>query len=147
MTWTYTNTHATNRDRVRHLIRDTDSSRQILQNEEIDWHLTNSTNVWIVAAECCEVIAAKFGRMIDRSAVGISDSPQSTAKFWTDLADKYRRRANSTLSVFAGGRSVQGKADLANEDDATQPAFAVGLDDAPNAVDQNAGEGRYNVGD
>lgn len=147
MTWSYTNTLATNRDRVRHLIRDTDQSRQLLQNEEIDWHLTNSTNVWIVAAECCEVLAAKYARMIDRSAAGVSDSGSHNAEIWRALADQYRRRAASTLSVFAGGRSVSGKADLQNDDDATQPAFSIGLDDAPSGTDQNAGEGRYNIGD
>lgn len=74
MTWTYdpteigTDTAAARINAVRHLVGDTDSTDEQLQNEEIAFHLTQATSdVYLAASLCCESLAAKYSRLVDTS--------------------------------------------------------------------------------
>lgn len=129
--------------KVRLLVFDTNTKKQILQDEEIQFFLDENPNIYRAAAGACESIAASLGREIDRSVIGANDSPTRSADFYTELAKRYRARANSNAKIFAGGRTVSGKETLAEDDDAIQPSFAVGQDDVP--VRQDANMGRFFV--
>ena len=134
MAWTYDDSLGANRDIVRSLIQDVDTNHQILQDEEIDYLLTlNSSSVLLAAASACEVAAAKFGRQLDRSALGVSDSPNTRAQFFLDLAERFRTQASLTgtsiSEIFAGGRSIEGKEEIADDEDAIASRFRIGLFD------------------
>ena len=130
MTWSYSGDPASSdRDRVRFLIFDTDTNEQLLNNEEIDWLLTEQSNVYMAAANGAEAIAAKFARDINRSVIGISASPGGRAQFYLDLAEKLRAQtatSNKHGEIFAGGLTISGKDALDADTNAVQPAFKIG---------------------
>ena len=146
MTFTYSSDLSTDLAKVRSLLQDVDSTRPLLQDAEITFHLTNAGNdVFTAAADAAIAVAAKMGRKFSRSAIDITDDPQGVAQFYLDLAKDLRTRRNVNLTIFAGGRTISGKRDLANTADATQPAFAIGQDDyGPN---QHGSGGRYSEDD
>lgn len=142
MTFTYVPTDLiTDLSQVRLLVFDTDSKRQLLQDEEINFFLTRFSDIFRAAASACESIAAKFGREIDRSVLAATDTPSRTAEFYLDLAQRYRKQASKTVEVFAGGLTKSGKERLAQNDDKIQPAFSVGQDDY--RIKQVADIGRF----
>ena len=130
MTWTYSGNPATSdRDKVRFLVFDTDTNEQLINNEEIDWLLSEQSNIYLAAANAAEAIAAKFAKDITRNAVGLSATVGNRARFYLDLADKLRDQVGTTNQrgdVFAGGLTISGKDALDNDSDAVQPAFKIG---------------------
>ena len=143
MTFTYDSSDLTSDlSRVRLLVFDTDSTRPLLQDEEIAFFLVQFPDIFRAAASSCEAIAAKFGREIDRSVLATTDNPSRTAEFYLDLAERYRAQAGKSAEVFAGGLTISGKQRLAEDDDKIQPAFSVGQDDY-RGVRQVADIGRY----
>ncbi len=130
MTWSYSGNPATSdRDKVRFLVFDTDTNEQLINNEEVDWLLTEQTNVYMAAANAAEAIAAKFAKDITRNAVGLSASVGNRASFYLELADKLRAQIGTTNKlgeVFAGGLTISGKESLDGDTDAVQPAFKIG---------------------
>lgn len=146
MTWTYSNSDlSTDLAQVRFLIQDTNTKRQLLSDEEITWLLAQNGGIYATAAEAASVIAAHYGRQIDRSAIDVQDSASARAAFYQTLATKLKMRANLLVDVFAGGRTISGKEDLAADTDAIQPAFDVGMDDY--ASSQNSSYGRWDDSD
>ena len=87
------------------------------------------------------VVATKLGRKFSRTALDITDDPTATAQFYLDLANELRNKQSANLQIFAGGRTCSGKRALANNADATQPAFGIGMDDFDG--DQDATHNRY----
>ena len=130
MTWSYSgNPASSDLDSVRFLVFDTDTNDQLLSDEEINWVLTEQSNIRLAAADCCEAIAAKFAKDINRSVVGISANPGSRAAFYLELADRIRAQATQTsqhAEIFAGGLTISGKDELDSNTDAVQPAFKFG---------------------
>ena len=139
MTWSYSGDPSTsNRDKVRFLVFDTDTNEQLLNNEEIDWVLSEQSNIYMASANCAEAIAAKFAKDITRSAVGLSASVGNRAQFYLELAEKLRAQvstSNKHSEIFAGGLTISGKIALDDDSDAVQPAFKIGQFDwnGPNA--------------
>ncbi len=56
MTWTYSDALATNKDIVRFLVQDTDSTRPLLSDGEVIYSLTVETEVLLAAAFLCETL-------------------------------------------------------------------------------------------
>ncbi len=127
MTATYTNSPATStRDAVRIMLYDTDvTNNALLTDEEIAYFLAEEGSVKRAAAAGARAIAARFGRMINRSAIDISDSPGQSADFYLRLAEELEARSSRLAEVFAGGRTHSGKSDLDNDSDAVQPPFRL----------------------
>ena len=130
MTWSYSGNPAdSDRDKVRFLVFDTDTNDQLLSNEEINWILTEQTNVYMAASNAAEAIAARFAKDINRSVIGISANPGSRAAFYLELADRLRDQASTAtghVEIFAGGLTISGKEALDDDSDAVQPAFKIG---------------------
>ena len=135
MTWTYT-APTTDRDKVRFLVGDTDTTDQLVTDEEIAYVLTTRTNLHLAAADVCEAIAAKSSRKADTSNGTLSVSASQRAAAYATRAQELRARANAlgAPAFFAGGQTVSGKDDLSADGDAVQPAFRVGQDDFPGAA-------------
>lgn len=129
MTWSYlgvpgTTSAPARRDAVRLLVKDTVSTRQLIQDEELDFFLAqNSNGIWGAAADACDALAAREAKaksVGDLSLSGMGDS-------YKELGRTYRMRLGSTLVPFAGGISVADK-DARNQDtDRVAPAFSRSL--------------------
>jgi hypothetical protein len=134
MTWTYSgNPAGSSNDQIRFLIGDTETTRQLVSDEEIAWALTQETTPRRAAAICCDAIVAKFAKDVDSSTGSISRSG-------SQLQDQYRKlgielRGRALVIPRAGGQSAAGKATLDSDTDGVQPAFKLGQDDYVEAAD------------
>lgn len=135
MTFTYTNSAATNtRDEVRFLVGDTDSTDQLVTDEEIAYALGVESNAVAAAARVARAAAAELSRKALSKKVG-------------DLAITYDKRAERLLAVASSletetalrGRPEAGGILIADKNTATDdttrvpPSFRVGMGDDPDA--------------
>lgn len=137
MSWSYsaadlnTTTSAGRINTVRLLVGDTDTTDQLVQNEEITFALSQTgDNVYYAAVWICRAIAAKFSRMVTTTLDGaLSANYSDKAKQYNQLAVQIEAQGKKTsgkaLGVSAGGISVSAM-DLANATtDRVTPAFGV----------------------
>jgi len=131
MTWTYGNDPANStRDELRLLVGDTDTSDQLLTDEEVAYYLAgNGDDALAAAPAACEGIAAHYSRQTDTVNQGLSVNASKRAAAYLTLANDLRDRASALGEVFCGGLTISGKDLLADDSDAIQPAFSVGMDD------------------
>lgn len=92
MTWTYSgDPGSSTRDLVRFLIGDTDTTDQLLTNEEIDYLITTFTDGYSAAIGAVNALIAKFARQVDESkkVADLSLSRSLTARVaqYTTLRD------------------------------------------------------------
>lgn len=148
MSWSYsaadlnTTTSAGRINTVRLLVGDTDTTDQLVQNEEITFALSQTgDNVYYAAVWTCRAIAAKFSRMVTTTLDGaLSANYSDRAKQYTQLAIQIEAQGKKTsgkaLGISAGGISVAAM-DLANATtDRVTPAFGVTQFDNVEAGDQ-----------
>ena len=137
MAWSYsasdlnTTTSSGRINTVRLLVGDTDTTDQLVQNEEITFALSQTgDNVYYAAVWICRAIAAKFSRMVTTTLDGaLSANYSDRAKQYTQLAIQIEAQGKKTsgkaLGISAGGISVAAM-DLANATtDRVPPAFGV----------------------
>lgn len=97
MTWTYGgNPSASAKDEVRFLVGDTDTTRQLVQDEEIDYvlgvHADEAATIhnYQAAADIAEAIAAKYASKMDRSIGPLSAQASQQYDHYVDLAKRLR---------------------------------------------------------
>lgn len=141
MSWSYSgNPASSKRDQVRSLIGDTDSTKPLASDEEIDFNLTLSSNIFLSAAYCVDAIAARSARSVDKSVDGLSLSYSQQASSFRDLARMLRRRATVTaVTMYAGGISRSDKA--ANASDSDRFGAAIVIDGMTKLSSENDGRG------
>jgi hypothetical protein len=147
-TWTYSGDPTTTPlDELRFILQDTDPSFQLLQDAELNY----LTTVWMerydsltfVAAVGAEIISRKFAGIVNVSADGIEvDTSQLAERYHTaaiQLRDEYKMAQDS------------GEIDISNQmvgylpDPSLRPLrFGIGLDDNPEAGNQDFGGWSYN---
>ncbi len=123
MAWTY-NTSVLNTDpmtQVRFLVGDTDTTDQLVQDEEINFILTQEAGTYRSAAQVCIGIAAKFGRQAQRTVGSLSISANQKHEQYKALAQDLRRRANLSTTFYAGGLTQSGKDSVNSDDDRVVP--------------------------
>lgn len=146
MTWTYSAAALASSDlyKVRLLIGDTDTNRQQLQDEEINYVLTAESVVTYAAAACCDLLAAKYGFLVNTENSELRVSAAARHKHYMDLADRLRAGGGGDIpggdggglpvvGFYAGGALKSEKEELINDSDVMEPAFALGQDDNPEA--------------
>jgi len=118
-------------------VGDTDTTDQLVTDEEIAWALDENSNVYFAAAIIAESISAKFARHADKDIgdLAIKYSQRSTA--YAAIAARLRIRAAATgiSAVYAGGISVNDKATNEDDTDRVKPTFRRGIHDQPGAPD------------
>lgn len=137
MAWSYdasnlnTTTASGRLNTVRLLVGDTDSSDELVQNEEIAFALSQSNdNVYYAGSLVCRLVAAKFSRLVDTTLDNAISAKYSTrAKQYQQLAIQIEAQAKKasgkSIGVFAGGIF---RVDMfeANEDPTrVRPSFGV----------------------
>lgn len=100
------------RYQVRFLIQDTQTARQLMFDEEIDWVQTQEMNAYMMAARCCDELVAKYGNVAMKK---IGDLSITYGKFYAELAASLRSRGEGYQTPYAGGISLADK--LAQEAD------------------------------
>lgn len=94
MTWTYTgDPNVSQRDSIRFLIGDTDTTDQLVNDEEIAWVLTDTDSIYQAAHDLCTVIAAKFARLATSKSVG------DLSLSYSDRSETYHRLAERMLHL------------------------------------------------
>jgi len=99
MTWSYNSALTTDKDKVRFYIGDTDQTNQLLQDEEINFLLTEITNVLLAAAYAAKAVAAKFSRQADKAVGDLRISLSQKAQTYMALAADLEKRA-TTASAY-----------------------------------------------
>ena len=120
MTWTYGGDPAANaRDAIRFLIGDTDTTDQLLSDEEIAWVNTESsgtstgtTALYDAAYRCCLTIASKLAREADKQIGDLSVSMSQRAKAYREQAASLKELSGREGGVpipYAGGITISDK--------------------------------------
>ena len=113
------------KDQVRLLIGDTDSTDVLLRDEEINYFLTAEGSVYAAAVVACRTIAANFARQSDFWIGTIRTNNAERSKAFSAKADELnRKRLISGSSPFAGGISIADKDTRRDDGDRVQPAFS-----------------------
>lgn len=121
------------RDRVRFLAHDNVADAMVYEDQEIEWVISQSANVYMAAAQVVEGIIAQRAvsgittGLVKSKKVGSLEITYDTAaaggvKFWQDLAASLRKRGSAYIGPWAGGVLI---ADLPNGD-AVPPVFTQG---------------------
>lgn len=95
MSWSYNSNLATDKDKVRLLVGDTDTTDQLLQDEEINYLLTETGNVLLAASRAAKAIAAKFSRQANKTVGDLRIDLSQKAEAYHKLADNLEQRAKS----------------------------------------------------
>ena len=106
MTWSYDNTAlaTSDKDAVRLIIGDTDTSDQLLQYEEISYYVTLHGTVIRAASESARAVAAKYARLMSRSIGGLQADFSAKYRQYLELADNLDRNEQvSPVSPFLAG--------------------------------------------
>lgn len=148
MSWSYdssdlnTNTSSGRLNTVRLLVGDTDTTDQLVQNEEIAFALAQvGDNIYYAGSWVCKAIAAKFSRMVTTTLDGaLSANYSDRAKQYQQLSIQIEAQGKKTsgkaLGVFGGGISVVGVEAVRENPDRVKPAFTIDQFENTGAVDQ-----------
>ena len=137
MTWTY-NTSTLSTDftmQLRSYIGDTSSSDQLLADEELEYVETLTTGLNLAAAECCEMVAARWARLADVTNEGLAVKASQRYNHYVAMAQDFRRQANKYATIFVGGRSKSIKESRASDSDYIDPWFYREMDEFPGSVE------------
>lgn len=128
MTWTYDPTKLNDPTQgplmqVRLMVEDTVTSDQQLQDEEINWIVSQEGAIEMAAARAADTIAARYSRQADRSVGQMRLSASQRAKAYLDLAARLRYLARTNVTPYAGGISVSDKQSNEADTDRVAPGF------------------------
>jgi len=133
MTWSYSGNPAdSTRDAVRFLIGDTDTTDQLISNEEINYFVTEFGNARRSASEAARSIAAKFARLMNRSIGGLSADFSAKYRQYLELADNLLSKEEmSPVALYISGYSRSEKEAVELDTD-REPTFSrKGIMDNP----------------
>ena len=139
MTWSYSgDPSASSLDEVRFLVGDTDSTEQLVQNEEIAYAINAEITIGLAAVRVLRALAGKYARKADKAVGDLRISYSQLQKSFMDLADKLEENELSPVvgtvlkpSPYAGGISVSDKESVEDNTDRTEPSFKRGMNDNP----------------
>jgi len=133
MTWTFSDSIASDKDKVRLKIGDTDTDDQLLSDETIDALLAIRADVVLCAIDACRAILAKLARDIDRSAAGMSGSRSQKTQHYKDVLSSLIKESGGETRIKVGGISKSENNTLRDDSDFEKPTFTVGRDDRENS--------------
>lgn len=134
MSWTYGgDPSANNRDFVRFEVGDTDTTDQLVTDEEIAGAVSLYGNKWKAAAAVAQAIAGKFARRVDSTMGKLKLAYSQRVKHYLELAKKLEAEAkkHGRAAPWAGAVSKDEKQTEEDDTDRAEPAFAVRQFDFP----------------
>jgi hypothetical protein len=133
MAWTYDVTQLATSSlfQVRFYCGDTDSTRQLVQDEEIEFVLLSQPSSPLAAAIVCDAVAAKLSQEADARAGDLSESSSQKAEAFRQRAKDLRQNAARLAKPIFGGITKTQKENLERDTDLVQPSFRIGQDEHP----------------
>ena len=133
MTWTYdVSTLLTSKlMQVRFLVGDTVSTDPQMQDEEINFALTQRSSIYGAAADVCRALASKLSRQADTVDKDLRTTLSAKATAYSRRAMAYETKAivRSGALPYAGGISVSDKIVNELDTDRVAPNFTIDMDD------------------
>jgi hypothetical protein len=139
MSWTYLSELLTNQDvdpsirdlmRVRLELADTDTTEQLLQDEEITYLLNQESEFWGAVARGAEMIARIFARQADEIAnPTVKLSFRERVRHYQEMAATLRKRASGGRAPLFVSGSMATKQAQRQDTDRTGPYFRRGMHD------------------
>lgn len=109
MTWTYSgNPSDSDKDAVRFLVGDKDSTDQQISDEEITFLMTQKSNVYAAAALAAGCIAAKYARDVGSSIESVRVFSADRYKHYKDLENELDNKSKGATSDGYGLPVVTG---------------------------------------
>ena len=130
MTWTYTPDFSGNRDKIRLMIGDTDTTDQLLTDEVITYAVTQQSDLHMAAARCCDYIVASLARKVNVSTGGISVDVDARMEQYSALAAILREQRDEEAllggTIKVGGTTTADIEALDEDESLQQPQFKQG---------------------
>ena len=107
MAWEYSGNPAdSDKDAVRFLIGDTDTTEQLVQDEEIEWALLENADAYSAAAEVAQSLSAKFATLAQSTKIGpISENYSTRAANYEKIATRLEKKAGKKGAIGVVGAS------------------------------------------
>ena len=128
MTWSYDPTQLNTNTlmQVRLLIEDVKTGDQQLQDEEINWTVSQFSTVYLAAAQCCRLLAARYSRDVDTVQGELRTLYSVRQRAYATRAIEYQnwgmQRGGGGMP-YAGGVSIQDKTNQVLNTDRVPPDF------------------------
>lgn len=133
MTWTYDLSQLATSTlfQTRYLMGDTLSTDKLVQDEEIQFALTQRKSTYGAAATCCRALAARLSREADTVDKDLRDAISQRARAFMAMANDYESQAQfrSGAVPYAGGISISDRSQQIGNTDRVQPQFNIGMQD------------------
>lgn len=127
----YAGTTIGQRNQIRLWIQDVNESRQLFQDEEIDWQITQEANAYTAAASLCDILVARAGGVKYKRIGDLALSYDPL--LYRSISANLRARGMSYQVPYAGGISISDKQAAQNDSDWVPPTLPRGLGDNPEA--------------
>jgi len=136
MTFTYGFGIESDLNDVRLLIRDTNSTSVMFEDEEINTFLRLESNVYRAAGLAARTMQAKTSSKVSKTVGKLKIDLSDQAKAWGTLSDEFYAKGKSKGSPrpYAGGISISDKNTREANIDRVEPDFFKGQDDFPGTV-------------
>ena len=119
------------KDRIRHRIGDVRTKDMVLEDEEITYELTLSTNEALVALRCARVALNRVRNDVDTSGAGITVSRSQKFQQFKDVLAELEIEALGACDLVLTGASKAEADALAADTDLPEKPFSVGMDKYP----------------
>lgn len=140
MTFSYSgNPKSSPKDEVRFLLGDTNKSRPMMSNHEINYLIDEEGSPLQAAISGSLQLAAKYSRMCDETVGKVKKDYSQRSKAFLKLADELRKKVvwSGGLMPYAGGISISGKSDNDSNPDRVKPIFTRETHNNDNSGDYN----------
>lgn len=116
---------------VRLLAGDTDSTKFILTDEEIDFFLSENSNIYFAAARCLESMGAKYAGLVDKQVGDLRIRYSEKSKQYIAQAkEMWSRVGRSSFATFYVGGMLVSEQESDKEDTSlVQPEFTKDMMD------------------
>jgi hypothetical protein len=117
---------------VRRLVGDVIGNEPQLQDEEINFALTQRSSIYGAAAECCRAIASQYSRKANTAIQGMSVTYSSQAQAYLKMAvtlDAQASARGAGAMPYAGGISESDKEVQEQDSDRVPPQYTLEMND------------------
>ena len=135
MAWNFDVSLSTDKDKVRFLIGDTNTRRQLAQDETIEAILAMEANIYMAAAEIAEYVARGLtaGGVLEDRKVGETRIRYRRTADLLALAGRLRIRGSAHMKPSAGGIYTADRSSYDQNIALDKPEIATGMTDNPRA--------------
>lgn len=108
------------------LLGDTDSTDQLLSNEELEYFADQwPSSVYQAAAAASKAIAGRYARLVDKEVGDLKIAYSQRYEHYSNLCDEFNAQGASLLTVapYAGGISKADKETNQSDTDRVEPDF------------------------